>query len=110
MTHTGVERCPRCRRSFGGHFTFRRAHPSSRCRTIRDLRVIGLRANGDGVWHRPGPADPVQLSLFGPGRPRGTAGARAIFPRAQRAAQATRGRGDQERLFRLPEGAQGRAA
>ena len=64
--------CPRCRRSFGGHFTFRRAHPGRRCRRIVGLRAIGLHLDAEGVWRRSGPTDPVQLRfpLFGPGRPR----------------------------------------
>jgi hypothetical protein len=65
-------KCPRCRRSFGGHFTWRRAHPNKRCRSIVGLRGIGLHRNGGGVWRRPGPTDPMQLRfpLFGRGRPR----------------------------------------
>lgn len=67
-------RCPRCRRAFGGHFTWRRAHPENRCRKIVGLRAIGLHQNGGGVWRRPGPTDPMQLRfpLFGRGRPRKT--------------------------------------
>jgi len=64
--------CPRCRRAFGGHFTWRRAHPNKRCRSVAGLRGIGLYRNGGDVWHRPGRTDPVQLTLpiFGRGRPR----------------------------------------
>lgn len=64
--------CSRCHRAFGGHFTWRRAHPDRRCRKIVELRAIGLHQNGGGVWRRPGPTDPIQLRfpLFGRGRPR----------------------------------------
>jgi len=85
-------RCPRCRRAFGGHFTWRRAHPNGRCRKVVGLRAIGLRQNGGGVWHRPGRTDPVQLSLFGPGRPRKAVPQYAPrTPERRRAVPGTRG-------------------
>ena len=69
---TSVERCPRCRRNFGGTFTFRRAHVRGSCRPVRELRGIGLHQGEDGIWRRPGPTDVMQLRLplFGRGRPR----------------------------------------
>jgi hypothetical protein len=82
---TSVERCPRCRRNFGGTFTFRRAHVAGGCRPIRELRSIGLIRGDDGIWRRPGPTDAMQLRLplFGRGRPRKESPS-AIFLRAQR--------------------------
>jgi len=69
---SSVERCSRCRRNFGGLFTFRRAHVRGRCRPIAELRAIGLRRSEAGIWSRPGPTDVMQLRLplFGRGRPR----------------------------------------
>jgi hypothetical protein len=97
-------RCPRCRRAFGGHFTWRRAHPNKRCRSVAGLRGIGLHRNGGGVWRRPGPADPIQLTLpiFGRGRPRKARRSLAQYsPRTangRRVAAGIRGRARHEQL------------
>ncbi|MGH2663674.1 MAG: hypothetical protein ACRDH8_12910 [Actinomycetota bacterium] len=67
--------CDDCRRTFGGDSTFSKhmigAGESRRCRTVRELRKIGLHQRPEGTWVRPNPLTVIrQLRLIRLGRPR----------------------------------------
>lgn len=73
-----VQTCPRCHRSFGGLFAYRKAHTRRGCRRPATLLKLGMYQRPDGVWSRWGPttadelgvAVQLRLPLFGRGRPR----------------------------------------